>query len=479
MRLYISNLGPIVEASLDFSKINIIIGKNASGKSMTFKFLYALLKSIDEYILWLKERKYLFLTQDLVDALRREKDLEKGEVVEKNILNILFPHFKRLFSKYSNRQFPFIFAKKLKYIFLPKIKTIIRDHEHMLKYELDADFVSVKGFIDRLGTVKASLYLTDRLLDIIEIKLVYSQEYTVGHYSLRVTYRYMGREVVNNIFIGLKVGEKEIQDVILASIDFLLDVLRKIVPKPIYIIDNRSGVELIRMLMKPFALLRPSTTSNLLRETLGGGIVDYARMLDRLAMKLREYSTSLRYQEYIQRHFGGKLRFDASMSEFYFEVDEGLTLPLIRTASGLLETFPILVILGLIEKRRNMLVIIEEPEAHLHPGAQIDLLRIFSGIIKDNNIKIIMSTHSDWFIKAIDELIAAKRVSDDIKKRLGLHGIDIHPEDIRVFLYNYNKGERGYIARKIEVDEEGVSETDFSRINNELYDRYVYLLSIK
>lgn len=50
-------------------------------------------------------------------------------------------------------------------------------------------------------------------------------------------------------------------------------------------------------------------------------------------------------------------------------------------------------------------IIIEEPESHLHPGAQISLLLIFSELVKAG-INIVITTHSDILLRKISNLIS-------------------------------------------------------------------------
>ena len=45
MRIKINNLGPINEANINFSKITLVGGYNASGKSSLAKFLFSFLKA--------------------------------------------------------------------------------------------------------------------------------------------------------------------------------------------------------------------------------------------------------------------------------------------------------------------------------------------------------------------------------------------------------------------------------------------------
>ena len=61
-------------------------------------------------------------------------------------------------------------------------------------------------------------------------------------------------------------------------------------------------------------------------------------------------------------------------------------------------------------------VIIEQPELHLHPGAQADLANLFVDIVKnnadnDNQIKIMIETHSEHLIRRLQALIADKNTA--------------------------------------------------------------------
>ena len=46
--LEIENLGPINKANLDIKKINVIVGKNSTGKSTSSKFLFCLLTALSK-----------------------------------------------------------------------------------------------------------------------------------------------------------------------------------------------------------------------------------------------------------------------------------------------------------------------------------------------------------------------------------------------------------------------------------------------
>jgi predicted ATPase len=80
---------------------------------------------------------------------------------------------------------------------------------------------------------------------------------------------------------------------------------------------------------------------------------------------------------------------------------------------GVSQTLPVLVALLVAEP--GQLVYIEQPEIHLHPRAQIAMAEILSNAAK-RGVKVVVETHSDKLILAIQSLVAEGNLSPDIVK---------------------------------------------------------------
>jgi predicted ATPase len=55
---------------------------------------------------------------------------------------------------------------------------------------------------------------------------------------------------------------------------------------------------------------------------------------------------------------------------------------------------------------------IEEPEAHLHPSVQVEMMRIFVALAKQN-VHIVMTTHSDFMFNELTNLILADQIKPE------------------------------------------------------------------
>ena len=67
----------------------------------------------------------------------------------------------------------------------------------------------------------------------------------------------------------------------------------------------------------------------------------------------------------------------------------------------------------------NSIIIMEQPEIHLHPAAQADLADVMIDVIKsreggeDRNIQLIIETHSEHFLRRLQRRIAEGVITKD------------------------------------------------------------------
>ena len=117
-------------------------------------------------------------------------------------------------------------------------------------------------------------------------------------------------------------------------------------------------------------------------------------------------------------------------------------------------------------------LIIEEPEAHLHPGAQTDIALTLAGLVRAG-VRVVVTTHSDWLLKEIANLI---RIGDlkrkgvpQVKKMESIHWL--LPEEVGTWWF-----QKDGIVKHIPFDPtEGVEPKDYEDVAYKLYDRSVNL----
>ena len=117
-------------------------------------------------------------------------------------------------------------------------------------------------------------------------------------------------------------------------------------------------------------------------------------------------------------------------------------------------------------------LIVEEPEAHLHPGAQTDIALTLAGLVRAG-VRVVVTTHSDWLLKEIANLIRIGEL-----KRKGVQKVEkmapahwLLSEEVGTWWFQ----EDG-IVKHIPFDRtEGIEPTDYEDVADKLYDRSVRL----
>ena len=112
----------------------------------------------------------------------------------------------------------------------------------------------------------------------------------------------------------------------------------------------------------------------------------------------------------------GQVRVNSSASGYpdfrYLPHGSNKEFRLSQTSSMVSELAPLVLYLrGYVEPGDTL--IIEEPEAHLHPGAQADMAVILARLVRAG-VKVIITTHSDWLLQEIGNLVLEGQIDKEI-----------------------------------------------------------------
>ena len=149
----------------------------------------------------------------------------------------------------------------------------------------------------------------------------------------------------------------------------------------------------------------------------------------------------------------------------------GEEIRLTRAASIVSELAPVVLFLrgGI---RPGDMLIIEEPEAHLHPGAQTEIALTLAGLVRAG-VRVVVTTHSDWLLKEIANLIRIGEL-----KRKGVQKVEkmapahwLSPEEVGTWWF-----QKDGIVKHIPFDPtEGIEPKDYEDVAYKLYDSSVNL----
>ena len=84
--------------------------------------------------------------------------------------------------------------------------------------------------------------------------------------------------------------------------------------------------------------------------------------------------------------------------EYKFEGNKGKSFSALQVGFGF--TFVLPIVVALLQAKESDLIIIENPEAHLHPAAQVELGLMVAQAVK-NGVQVIMESHSDHILNSL------------------------------------------------------------------------------
>ena len=419
MELQLKNIGMIKEANVKIDGLTVIAGENDTGKSTVGKLLFSLIKASNRY----------------------KEDLEESK--EDKIFSLIEKNYFQL-------------RKKINF----STNIDLRDLFYPPRFKRDIDEKSLKAFDSRIEKIKAlkakSLfesedytnkeqeYLSDIEKRILEIKKVFlsndnKQDAQKRAFKKVLMSEFKGKisnqDNINDISeIKISEGENKILDIELKSdkiqsfeiIDELYFSDATFIETPAVLqmseaIDNaKTYFEEIDKEDRIIRLRRPNVPLHLkdLNDKLKISFYD-DEMFD-----IEDLLNSIDIKKLLKKLsniIGGRIKYLKREKDFKYITAHGKSYGSINTATGI-KSFGIIQMLiksGLIDERS--LLILDEPEVHLHPKWQIKYAELIVELVK-NNITVLVTSHSPYMIEALKRYSEVEKIEDKISFYLAENG---------------------------------------------------------
>lgn len=408
MLLEIENLGLINKANLEIRKINVIVGKNSTGKSTSSKFLFSLLTAASSEGTQLANNDIYSKLLNFI-SYWESKGSKEMEDKFKQIKNSLEPDFMSFEDIYKNISLALEnFDFKDKDLCFNDLNNLFR----IIKLNEDEYFRYISVFNSLIESEYGSSL----------------NKFNNAHIKFHGNYD--GNEFEQDILINLEESKGKI------SKDFL----------------NYFNFQNIIYIDSPSILENNHRSSQY-----------HLNVLERKLKKTKnpdeiytdKYYEDLKpFKDCIDRLIGGTFEYRSSEDIFVFN-KENETFSMQNTASGLKQLATIQLLLNNNELTRNSFLILDEPEINLHPGFQVELARILVSMSKKLNITLYINTHSPFFAEAIEAYSRYYDLADDTNFYLteeadGKYNYNLLDNDEIVEIYD-NLGNPFDIIRKVKV----------------------------
>lgn len=138
-------------------------------------------------------------------------------------------------------------------------------------------------------------------------------------------------------------------------------------------------------------------------------------------------------------------------------------IPLMNASSMVSELAPVVLYLRHLIGHGDILIV-EEPESHLHPAMQVEFTKQLASLV-NAGVRIIVTTHSEWLLEELANIVRRSRgrESQDQHHRNG-EFVSLRQEEVGAWLFEPKKKPLGSVVKEIQLDEAGLFPTGFEDV---------------
>lgn len=234
------------------------------------------------------------------------------------------------------------------------------------------------------------------------------------------------------------------------------------------------------------ALVQLATTAGLRSDSgvpsLSGVLADFLRQLiqmpDKHGSKRNKANDALASQVE-QTILRGRIRVDAPDENYpnfvYRPNGWKEELPLMRSSSMVSELAPIVLYLRHVVRPGNVLII-EEPESHLHPAMQVKVIRCLAEVVR-SGIQVIVTTHSEWVLDELASMVLTSQVEQSDQATPDKTTRGIHPHEVGVWSFKHQKAPEGIVVKELSTDDTGLYPSGFDHVAVDQHNRWADVAS--
>ena len=433
MKIEFENLGSIDKGSIELNDFTIFCGKNNSGKTYAMYSVYGLLNprfkiSFDFLVPIINELNQKgSLSLDVVDFINEHNE----EIIKK---------LQECFKDYL----PALFNVQASYFSNSKIYIKFSD------IRIDKSASDISAYKGEFSS--PPLFVPDSL-------------FTWNRSGKKIYLVLHDKEVDTNI----------LQDII--SINIVRIILSKYNKTNFLLPAERGGINIFfkELFSIRNLLIQQAQNDNIdpmfflkdiVKARYAQPIKDYLQYLSLIGSTKKETSVYQEYAKKIENNvLGGKFQVDDFGNVEFIPFQSGNPLPLHFSSSTVKTLFGLVFYLEHLAKKGDYLMI-DEPELNLHPDNQRQVAKILAQLV-NAGLKVVVSTHSDYFVRELNNLIMLKKGfkgAKELEEKYGYQDNELLSID-KVSAYLFDN--RTITPMELDSDE-GIIATTFDDVINTL-----------
>ena len=449
MNIEIKNFGIIKNANINIAPLNLFIGLNNSGKSFAARLIHCFncndMPSIDDELFAYLE-DYLEENDDNIDEMIFDY-IQTQPKLNSKPLKIPFDNIKAIINEVVLNCLSHVFESRIEEEFDLPLNDLINTSQDYFKLTIN-DYEVIKGvneklkfntnsfsILDKYNTTKMTLYFDNNsnLLINIESILFNITELNDVKSLLLVMLTMIANSIIGNLCL------KNSYYINAERSDLVTDhkaLTRRIQDKSYF---SKNQIDILSKIYN-------------IDPNIKGEFYDLACDFD------KEFSG------YLVDIKDNTLYNDIT----YIDEDSNQEVSSKMLSTSIHEMALLSIYLKYVVKKDDLLII-EEPEAHLHPKNQRILVKYIVRAV-NNGLNVMLTTHSDYVIEQFNNFVRLSAIDTDNLDEFAYTPADIlNYEDISIYTFK-KESKKQYIAEKIEINETGFDEEIFTPISEELYD---------
>lgn len=405
MRLEIENIGMISKAEIDLKKISVIAGENDTGKSTVGKVLYSIVYGIN-----VSPKAYGDTIQNNVQSLI--------DIIKKKLYNstpeITFEEFEKGTYFESERDKIDAIIKPLSGMLKSGIFLFLRSEETDTFKEIFKEYIeTVENNLKMAGKIDFVKDDLEKLKDYGNFEI---KDDFIEKAGIKSTLLLEFKEQIRSLFAN-KAGQIRFYQERNKVLDLYINKhnkfkwnskLKKIYSKDVTYIES------------PFIFLKLNDgdeEKRILKKLRG--VTEFCNHTDNLVEKLNslkkhkytkffineienEILENIDSKKMLENCINGEIKYSEDDEDFVF-IKNSKKIAIENVATGI----KTLGLIGLVLKagclKDNNILILDEPEVHLHPKWQIKYAKSIVELARNLNIRILITSHSPYFIEAIEK----------------------------------------------------------------------------
>ena len=469
LQLSVSNFGPIAKAEIDLRPLTVFVGPSNTGKSYLAILIYALHRFFSDYAGLQRFGRLGRRVPILHRIVREPQSFDDNDVKQlgdwvRNLVEV----------KNLSEPFPVQLPDSI-VLMVRSLFSDLNDFSEVIAAEIERSFgiedtarlirhgnregakitLRFKPFAYELALKKGKREGT--MISISEETPLYINPDTEGMEEVR----YWVHESLNSL--TSENNDRVIQNLKYFLNEFfglvLFNVVSPLSNAAHYLPADRTGVMHAHRVVVA-SLIERASHAGLRRDTplpaLSGVLADFLENLVGLGEPRQHNNKGNLAANLEQQILRGEIRSansEAGYPMFSYQPNDWKgDLPLMNTSSMVSELAPVVLYLRHIVQPGDVLII-EEPESHLHPKMQVEFIRQLAAVVQ-SGIRVMLTTHSEWVLDELANLVHLWGLPKTRRKGVEGANFALNPEEVGVWLFEPKQRPKGSVVKEVPFDAE-------------------------